>query len=64
MKSTLEKDSGTGVSPVRFGSRGQDARATKTRGKKRTALFVGKEIWRVLTSASLPQAPTLRRLHD
>jgi hypothetical protein len=64
MKSTLGKDSGTGVSPVRFGSHGQDARATRVHGKKRDSLFVTKDFWRALSSASLPQAPTLRRLHD
>jgi hypothetical protein len=64
MKSTLEKDSGTGVSPVRFGSHRQDARGTKVRGKKRGSLLMTKEFWRALSSASLPHAPTLRRLHD
>ena len=64
MKTTLDKESATGVSPVRAGSQAQDARATKGRAKKRAALFATKEFWRVLTSASLPHAPTLRRLHD
>ncbi len=64
MKSTLEKNSGTGVPPVRLGSHRQDARATKVRGKKRDALFLSKDFWRVLSSASLPHAPALRRLHD
>jgi hypothetical protein len=64
MKTTLEKDSGTGILPVRMAARGQDVRATRARGKKRAALFVSKEFWRVLSSASLPHAPTLRRLHD
>jgi len=64
MRTTLEKNSDTGTSPARFGSQGQDARGTKARGKKREALFASKDFWRALSSASLPHAPTLRRLHD
>jgi hypothetical protein len=36
----------------------------RSRGKKRAALFASKEFWRALSSASLPHAPALRRLHD
>jgi hypothetical protein len=64
MKSTLEKNSGTGVSPVRLGSHGRDARAAKARGKKRGSLLMTKEFWRALSSAAPPHAPTLRRWHD
>jgi hypothetical protein len=64
MKMILEQDSGTGILPARTDSHGRDARATKGRGKKRAALFATKDFWRALTSASLPHAPTLRRLHD
>jgi len=64
MKMILGKQSGAGVSPVQLGTHGRDARATKGRAKKRAALFVSKDFWRALTSASLPHAPTLRRLHD
>jgi len=62
MKTTLEQDNGTGSFPARTNSQGRSA--TKSRGKKRVALFATKDFWRALTSASLPHAPTLRRLHD
>jgi hypothetical protein len=64
MKTTLETGSGAGVSPVRSKPDRQDARAGAGRGKKRAPLLVSKDFWRALTSASLPHAPTLRRLHD
>jgi len=60
MKSTLEK-----FVNVSESGREQGAfRSARSRGKKRDALFVTKDFWRALASASLPQAPTLRRLHD
>jgi len=64
MKTTLDNDSGTSSLPVRTVARGRDARAIRARGKKPGPLFATKEFWRVLSSASLPHAPKLRRLHD
>jgi len=59
MKTTLEKQSAMGVSPMR-----SDSRLIRGRGRKRGSLLMTKEFWRALTSASLPHGPTLRRLHD
>jgi hypothetical protein len=51
-------------SPGAAGEQGAASRPLRSRAKKRAALFVGKDFWRALSSASLPHAPTLRRLHD
>ena len=42
----------------------QGAFRSRSRSKKREALFATKAFWRALSSAPLPHAPTLRRLHD
>ena len=60
MKSTLEKF----VNASEPGKEQGAFRLTRSRGKKRGALLATKEFWRALSSASLPHAPTLRRLHD
>jgi hypothetical protein len=60
MKSTLEKFMNASEPGREQGA----FRSSRSRGKKRDTLFVTKDFWRALSSASLPQAPTLRRLHD
>lgn len=59
MKSTLEKFVNV-LEPKEQGA----FRSLRSRGKKRDSLFVTKDFWRALSSASPPHAPTLRRLHD
>jgi hypothetical protein len=61
MKMILDKSAN---SPGAAREQGAASRPPRSRAKKSSALFVGKDFWRVLTSASLPHAPTLRRLHD
>jgi len=60
MRTTLEKF----VSNSEPGREKGVFRSSRSRAKKRDALFATKEFWRALSSASLPHAPTLRRLHD
>jgi len=61
MKMILDKSAN---SPGAAREQGAASRPPRSRGKKRGGLFATREFWRVLTSASLPHAPTLRRLHD
>jgi hypothetical protein len=61
MKMILDKAAN---SPEAAREQGAASRPPRSRAKKTAPLFAGKEFWRALTSASLPHAPTLRRLHD